>query len=56
MLMDGNRYLTLFSSVLHVKMLMRLWDVLFFDGSKVLFQVRGEKSPLRKTLEGNYVN
>lgn len=34
-----NWFLTLYSSVLHIKVLMRLWDLLLFEGSKVLFQV-----------------
>uniref|UniRef100_A0A0K2UNQ4 RUN and TBC1 domain-containing protein 3 n=1 Tax=Lepeophtheirus salmonis TaxID=72036 RepID=A0A0K2UNQ4_LEPSM len=34
-----NWFLTLFSSVLHVKIILRIWDVLLFDGSKILFQV-----------------
>ena len=35
-----NWFLTLYSSVLHVRVVMRLWDLLFFEGSKVLFQVK----------------
>ena len=33
-----NWFLTMYSSVLHVKVLVRLWDLLLFEGSKVLFQ------------------
>ncbi|QQP40323.1 Small G protein signaling modulator 3 -like protein, partial [Caligus rogercresseyi] len=33
-----NWFLTLFSSVLHVKIILRIWDTLLFDGSKILFQ------------------
>ena len=33
-----NWFLTMFSSVLHVKLLVRLWDLVLFDGSRVLFQ------------------
>ncbi|CAL4122596.1 unnamed protein product, partial [Meganyctiphanes norvegica] len=32
-------YVTLFSSVLHMKILLRLWDLFFLDGSIVIFQV-----------------
>ena len=33
-----NWFLTCYSSVMHIKMIIRLWDLLLFDGSKVLFQ------------------
>lgn len=32
-------FLTLFASVVHMKILLRVWDLFFFDGSLVLFQV-----------------
>lgn len=32
-------FLTLFASVVHMKILLRLWDMFLFDGSIVLFQV-----------------
>lgn len=32
-------FLTLFASVVHMKVLLRVWDLFFFDGSLVLFQV-----------------
>lgn len=32
-------FLTLFASVVHMKVLLRIWDMFFFDGSLVLFQV-----------------
>lgn len=32
-------FLTLFASVVHMKILLRIWDLFFFDGSLVLFQV-----------------
>lgn len=32
-------FLTLFASVLHMKILLRIWDLFFFDGSIVLFQI-----------------
>ena len=34
-----NWFLTLYSSVLHVRLIMRVWDLFLFDGSKILFQV-----------------
>ena len=34
-----NWFLTLYSSVLHVRLIMRIWDLFLFDGSKILFQV-----------------
>ncbi|XP_049786672.1 small G protein signaling modulator 3 homolog [Schistocerca cancellata] len=32
-------FLTLFASVVHMKILLRIWDVFFLDGSLVLFQI-----------------
>ncbi|KAB7496892.1 Small G protein signaling modulator 3-like protein [Armadillidium nasatum] len=32
-------FMTLFSSVLHMKILLRVWDLFFLDGSIVLFQI-----------------
>lgn len=32
-------FLTLFASVVHMKVLLRIWDLLFYQGSVVLFQV-----------------
>ncbi|XP_063711051.1 small G protein signaling modulator 3-like [Symsagittifera roscoffensis] len=32
-------FLTLFSGVLHMKVLLRVWDQLFYEGSVVLFQI-----------------
>ncbi|XP_052825542.1 small G protein signaling modulator 3 homolog isoform X2 [Octopus bimaculoides] len=32
-------FLTLFASVVHMKVLLRIWDLLFYQGSIVLFQV-----------------
>ena len=34
-----NWFLTLYSSVLHIRHIMRVWDLFLFDGSRVLFQV-----------------
>ena len=34
-----NWFLTLYPSVLHVRLIMRIWDLFLFDGSKILFQV-----------------
>lgn len=32
-------FLTLFASVVHMKILLRIWDLFLFDGSIVLFQI-----------------
>lgn len=32
-------FVTVFSSVLHVKLLIRVWDLFFLDGSVVLFRI-----------------
>lgn len=32
-------FLTLFASVVHVKILLRIWDLMFAEGSVVLFKV-----------------
>lgn len=32
-------FLTLFASVVHMKILLRVWDLFLFDGSIVLFQI-----------------
>lgn len=32
-------FVTIFASVLHMKILLRVWDMFFLDGSIVLFQV-----------------
>jgi len=32
-------FLTLFASVVHMKILLRIWDMFLFDGSIVLFQI-----------------
>ena len=34
-LITMNWFLTLFSSVIHIRILLRLWDILLFEGSKV---------------------
>lgn len=31
-------FLTAFASVVHIKLLLRLWDLFFYEGSLVLFQ------------------
>jgi small G protein signaling modulator 3 len=38
-LISANWFLTLFASVVHMKVLMRVWDLFFFEGSITLFQV-----------------
>lgn len=49
-------FVTIFASVLHMKILLRVWDMFFLDGSIVLFQVtlamlkiKGEPSLLLRT-------
>ena len=32
-------FLTLFASVVHMKVLLRLWDLFFYNGSTVIFQI-----------------
>ncbi|KAJ8917952.1 hypothetical protein NQ315_002647 [Exocentrus adspersus] len=48
-------FLTLFASVVHMKILLRIWDLFFFEGSTVLFQVTLSmlkiKEPELKELE-----
>ncbi|KAL1122962.1 hypothetical protein AAG570_003286 [Ranatra chinensis] len=50
-------FLTLFASVVHMKILLRIWDMFFFDGSIVLFQVTlgmlKIKEPTLKGLENS---
>lgn len=50
-------FLTLFASVVHMKILLRVWDLFFFDGSLVLFQVTlgmlKIKEPNLKELENS---
>ncbi|XP_046658529.1 small G protein signaling modulator 3 homolog isoform X3 [Homalodisca vitripennis] len=50
-------FLTLFASVVHMKVLLRIWDLFFFDGSLVLFQITlgmlKIKEPTLKDLENS---
>ncbi|KAI5706397.1 hypothetical protein M8J75_007772 [Diaphorina citri] len=50
-------FLTLFASVVHFKILLRIWDLLFLDGSIVLFQITlgmlKIKEPVLVTLENS---
>ncbi|XP_018327081.1 small G protein signaling modulator 3 homolog isoform X2 [Agrilus planipennis] len=50
-------FLTLFASVVHMKILLRIWDLLFLEGSLVLFQVTlgmlKIKEPHLRTLENS---
>ncbi|XP_071448205.1 small G protein signaling modulator 3 homolog [Hetaerina americana] len=52
-----NWFLTFFASVVHMKVLLRIWDLLFLDGSIILFKVAlgilKIKEPALKNLE-NY--
>ncbi|XP_017773688.1 PREDICTED: small G protein signaling modulator 3 homolog [Nicrophorus vespilloides] len=50
-------FLTLFANVVHMKILLRIWDMFFFNGSIVLFQITlgmlKMKEPQMKTLENS---
>uniref|UniRef100_A0A8D8RWV6 RUN and TBC1 domain-containing protein 3 n=1 Tax=Cacopsylla melanoneura TaxID=428564 RepID=A0A8D8RWV6_9HEMI len=50
-------FLTLFASVIHFKILLRIWDLFFLDGSIVLFQITlgmlKIKEPVLVTLENS---
>ncbi|XP_060537274.1 small G protein signaling modulator 3 homolog isoform X2 [Cylas formicarius] len=50
-------FLTLFANVVHMKILLRIWDLFFFEGSLVLFQITlamlRMKEPQLKTLENS---
>jgi hypothetical protein len=47
--------LTLFASVVHMKILLRIWDIFFFDGSIVLFQVTLGMLKIKGTLNINII-
>jgi hypothetical protein len=34
-----NWFLTVFSSVLHIKIILRVWDLFFYEGSTAIFQI-----------------
>ncbi|CAB3359573.1 Hypothetical predicted protein [Cloeon dipterum] len=38
-LISANWFLTIFASVVHMKVLLRVWDLFFFEGSITIFQV-----------------
>ncbi|XP_015108431.1 small G protein signaling modulator 3 homolog [Diachasma alloeum] len=42
-------FLTLFASVVHMKILLRIWDLILFDGSIVLFQITLGMLKMRET-------
>lgn len=50
-------FLSLFAGVVHMKILLRIWDLFFFNGSLVLFQVTlgmlKMKEPHLKSLENS---
>lgn len=50
-------FLTLYANVVHMKILLRIWDLFFFDGLLVLFQLTLAmlkiKEPHLKTLENS---
>lgn len=47
-LITAHWFLTLFSGVVHVKILLRIWDLFFFEGSIVLFQITLSMLKLRE--------
>lgn len=50
-------FLSLFAGIVHMKILLRIWDLFFFNGSLVLFQVTlgmlKMKEPHLKSLENS---
>lgn len=56
-LITSHWFLTLFAGVVHVKILLRIWDLFFFEGSIVLFQLTLSmlkmKEPHLKELENS---
>lgn len=52
-----NWFLTLFAGAVHMKILLRIWDLFFFEGSIVLFQITLSmlkmKEPQLKELENS---
>jgi len=49
-------FLTLFASVVHMKILLRLWDWFFYDGSIVLFQLTLGMMKLKEPILENQEN
>ena len=51
-------FLTLFASVVHMKVLLRLWDLFFYEGSTVLFQmtIGMLKMKVMDYLDGDYLD
>lgn len=56
-LITSHWFLTLFANVVHMKILLRIWDIFFYEGSLVLFQVTlgmlKIKEPGMKPLENS---
>ncbi|XP_050420566.1 small G protein signaling modulator 3 homolog isoform X2 [Adelges cooleyi] len=56
-LITVNWFLTLFSNVVNFRVLLRIWDLLFFEGSIILFQITigllKLKEPILKTLDNS---
>ncbi|XP_052267052.1 small G protein signaling modulator 3 homolog isoform X3 [Dreissena polymorpha] len=49
-------FLTLFASVVHMKVLLRLWDLFFYEGSTVLFQCTMGMLKMKETELKTYDN
>uniref|UniRef100_T1J9C7 RUN and TBC1 domain-containing protein 3 n=1 Tax=Strigamia maritima TaxID=126957 RepID=T1J9C7_STRMM len=56
-LITSHWFLTLFANVVHMKILLRIWDIFFYEGSVVLFQLTlgmlKIKEPELKNLENS---
>ncbi|XP_050546221.1 small G protein signaling modulator 3 homolog isoform X2 [Daktulosphaira vitifoliae] len=56
-LITVNWFLTLFSNVVNFKVLLRIWDLLFYEGSIILFQITigllKSKETILKTLDNS---
>lgn len=56
-LITSHWFLTLFANVVHMKILLRIWDIFFYEGSVVLFQITlgmlKSKEPELKDLENS---
>lgn len=48
-------FLTIFASVVHMKVLVRIWDLFFYDGSIVLFQIMIGMLKMKVCLNSTYL-
>jgi hypothetical protein len=49
-------FLTLLASVVHMKVLLRLWDLFFYQGSTVIFQIIMGMLKLKVCVQGNCIS